>query len=238
MSVNKKMTAIADTIRSHTGGTDKLFLDDMPLAIETACTAEYEKGLAEGQASGQVYADRIWEAIQKGGTRTFYDQMLGGIQWTDAVYHPKYDIKCEGSEGARETFIRSNITSTKVPIRCKNTRLAYTFAYCFQLKTIPLLTLEGITQINNAFTSCVALEDITMEGEIPLSINFQHSTKLTKESITSIINALSDTASGQTLTLSQTAVDTAFYSDEMLGSDTGGWASLVNAKPNWIISLV
>ena len=228
MGVKETMTAIADRIRSHTGKTEKLRLRDMPNEIDAACQAE---------------GRRFWDAFQNYGSRNFYDQMFcaqyGG--WDDETYNPRYDILCEGSEGARQTFASNRkLTSTKVPIRCKNTRLAYTFAYCTALKTIPLLTLEGITQINNAFTGCNALETITIGGEIPLSIDFQWSAKLTRESIESIVNALSDTATGQTLTLSQAAVDAAFFEEESAGagSDSGAWAALVESKSNWTITLV
>ena len=268
MSVNEKMTAIADTIRSFTGKPGKLGLSDMPGAINEAVAANgydsgYSKGYADGEASGyqngyaegnedgiadgkQAEYDRIWDAIQSNGNRKYYDQAFAAASgtWNDETFQPKYDLLCEGGEGARQVFTNCRfLTSTKVPIRCKNTRLVYTFAYCSALKTIPLLTLEGITEINMAFEQCLALEDITIVGEIPRSISFQHSKKLTKESIASIVNALSSGVSGYTLTLSKAAVDTAFgyyVNGELVlpGSLDEHWALLVESKPNWTISLV
>ena len=60
MSVNEKMTAIADTIRTYTGNTEKLRLEEMPAQIVSACRKEneegyqqgYDQGLAEGHAAG------------------------------------------------------------------------------------------------------------------------------------------------------------------------------------------
>ena len=257
MSVDSKMTAIADTIRSYTGKNGKLGLSDMPGAIDEAVAANgydagYGKGYEDGEASGyqngyadgndagiadgkQAEYDRFWDAFQNYGNRKYYDfgfYYLSG-SWNDESYRPKYDIICEGSEAFRQTFMGSLMTSTKVPIRCKNTRIVYTFQSCLNLKTIPLLVLEGITQINNAFKDCWALENITIEGEIPLSISFSDSTKLTKASIENIVSVLSSTASGQTLTLSKTAVTKAF------GSTTAAeWTALVGTKSNWTISLV
>ena len=77
---------------------------------------------------------------------------------------------------------------------------------------------------------CIELRNITFSGTIGKDIDFQKSTKLTKASIESIINALSSTASGVTVTFSQIAVNNAFSTDE--------WNALIATKPNWTISLV
>ena len=250
MSVNEKMTAIADTIRSYTGKSGKLKLEDMPGAINEAVSANgYDAGYLSGYADGvndgvadgmQAEYDRIWDAIQSNGNRKYYDQAFADSSgtWNDETFQPKYDLLCEGGEGARQVFTSCRfLTSTKVPIRCKNTRLVYTFAYCNALKTIPLLTLEGITEINKAFDQCYELEDITIVGEIPRSISFQHSKKLTKESIEGIVSALSSAVSGYTLTLSSAAVKQWWWNEEAEDISVE-WDAVVNTKPNWTISLV
>lgn len=64
--------------------------------------------------------------------------------------------------------------------------------------------------------------------------------KLSKPSITSIINCLSTTTSGLTVTLSKTAVNNAFETSEGVadGSTSQEWLNLVATKTNWTISLV
>lgn len=60
MSVNGKMTAIADAIRAKTGGTSALTLDQMAVeisGIETGGNSELEKQLIEGTVSGEIYSD-------------------------------------------------------------------------------------------------------------------------------------------------------------------------------------
>ena len=52
MSVNEKMTAIADTIRRHTEKTEKLTLDNMPEEINSACMTNYLNGTIEGYNDG------------------------------------------------------------------------------------------------------------------------------------------------------------------------------------------
>ena len=191
----------------------------------------YHRGLAEGK---QAEYDRFWDAYQQNGNKTDYDQAFAYNHWPDAILRPKHPLKFEGSNGGRQVFTGCKaLTEINVPIYAKNTRLIYTFQNCTLLKTIVLLHCEGVSDFNKCFDNCGLLENITIEGEIPLSISFAQSTKLTKESIKSIINALSATASGQTLTLSATAVTNAF------GSVTAvEWTSLIGGKSNWTISLM
>jgi hypothetical protein len=124
--------------------------------------------------------------------------------------------------------------------------LYYMFPYCYNLKTI-----EGIHLAENgkqtigssAFYNCTALEDITFYGTIGDTVSFKQSTQLTLPSIESIVNHLSDTATGKTLTLSLTAVDNAYgwyLPDGSFagGSASGHWSSLEASKPNWTINLV
>lgn len=85
----------------------------------------------------------------------------------------------------------------------------------------------------STFTSCSALEDIEfVPNTIKISIECHWCTKLSKASITSIINGLSADTSGNTVTLSKTAVNNAFG-----GTESDEWLALVATKPNWTISL-
>ena len=81
---------------------------------------------------------------------------------------------------------------------------------------------------------------IILEGVIGANCYFNTCTALDKTSITSIINALSNTTNGLSLSLSKTAVDSAFEEvyDRGDGSWTTEWSNLVATKPNWTISLV
>lgn len=113
------------------------------------------------------------------------------------------------------------------------TNITGLFGACKKLKTIDKLVIknDGSTMFNLVFSGCDALENLTIEGVIGQhGFSVGASTKLSKTSITSIINALSTTTSGLTVTLSQTAVNAAFTTDE--------WNALVATKTNWTISLI
>lgn len=106
-----------------------------------------------------------------------------------------------------------------------------TFSWSTKLHTIAKIGVAETTQFSNAFNGCAALENLTIDGVIGQNgFNVSWSTKLSAKSIKSIINALSDTATGKTLTLSQTAVNNAFTDAE--------WTALANTKTNWTITLV
>ena len=89
------------------------------------------------------------------------------------------------------------------------------------------------------FTGATALKNITVEGPIAYSISFKDC-PLSKESILSVFNALSDTITGMTLTLKLLAVNTAFETSEGAadGSTSEEWNTLIATKSNWTISLV
>ena len=95
----------------------------------------------------------------------------------------------------------------------------------------------------STFTGCSALINITIRGKITGNTDLKDSKQLSKASITNIINHLSDTASGKTLTLSKTAVDNAWAWEDwdgsmQPGSTDGAWVELKRSKSNWAITLV
>ncbi len=111
------------------------------------------------------------------------------------------------------------------------------FAYCRRLKTIEKIILaESGSQIidDGMFMYASNLEEIRFEGAIGgYGMRFNWSSKLSKASITSIINALYGSSSGRNVTLMSAAVTSAF------GSTTAQeWLDLVATKPTWTISLV
>lgn len=118
-----------------------------------------------------------------------------------------------------------------------NAALTQAFAASVSLKKIDKLILksDGSQTFNGTFDRCSALEEIEIEGVIGQSgLNMSACTKLSKESITSIINALSTTTNGLTVTLSHAAVDA--ISDAEDG--VTWWGILVDSRMNWTIALV
>lgn len=116
-----------------------------------------------------------------------------------------------------------------------------TFTECKSLVSIDGLKVNDKTRFSSSFNNCDALEEIRFEGIIGQNgLNLQWSTKLSKNSITSIINALSTTTSGLSITLSKVAVNKAFETSTGLadGSTSTDWNNLIGTKTNWTINLV
>ena len=115
------------------------------------------------------------------------------------------------------------------------------FNGCSKLTTIPQLDTSNGTNFSNMFYSCSALTNLTIAGSINTSgMNLKSATKLSKSSITSVVNALSASASGKSITFSKTAVNNAFETSSGAadGSTSDEWLNLIATKSNWTISLI
>lgn len=110
------------------------------------------------------------------------------------------------------------------------------FANDHNMHTIDELVIkeDGSQSVGNSFIGCSGLVNFRITGLIRTTgWNFQYCVNLSKESIKSIINALSEAVSGLSITLSKTAVENAF------GSTTANeWTTLIGTKDGWTISLM
>ena len=116
-----------------------------------------------------------------------------------------------------------------------------TFQSCLSLHTIARLGFDENTLIDKAFHNCNELQNLTVEGTIGKNgLNLQWSTKLSKASWQSIINALSTTATGLSITGSLVSVNKAFETSEGAndGVNSAKWLNLLSTKSNWTINLV
>lgn len=256
MSVNEKMTAIADAIRDKTGETSLLTLDDMATDIPKV----YETGK-------QAERDEFWDAYQENGKRTKYDFAFAGNGWGDKTFKPKYNIVA--SSGAQYLFHLAQVSSLKnIGVTISTTgaqNLSYAFYYssltecpeidvssalycsglftgCSKLHTLDKLILNsaGSTPYSNdMFGHCANLRNITFGGVLGRNISFQWSPLLAVESIENIVSVLSDTENGQTITFNVAAKTTYYnaHSSEYADADEA-WDALCDTKPNWTISLV
>lgn len=152
-------------------------------------------------------------------------------------------LDTSGATSIAEAFAYSTLTRIPTVSTLSTTGLTYAFASSFALVEIEKIILKdnGSQSFNSTFVRCDSLEKIIFEGVIGQNgFNVQWSTKLSKASITSIINALSSTTGGLTVTLSKTAVNTAFETSAGAGdgSTSAEWQSLIATKSNWTISLI
>jgi hypothetical protein len=247
MSVNEKMTAIADAIRGKTGKTEELTLDAMASGINEV----YEAGQkAEHEA--------FWDAYQENGSRTNY--YFSFYYWADGNFKPKYNITAKSFErgfmesritdlkqllldsgvtlgftsncetyALYEAFLNSQITHIPALESTRINNAASCFNGCKKLVSIDNIALNDNCNYDSAFKNCTALEEVRFGSKISKTTHFSAATKLSKASIESIINALLSTTSGLTVSFSKTAKEAAFTAEE--------WSALIATKTNWTISL-
>lgn len=95
------------------------------------------------------------------------------------------------------------------------------------------------TKFTNILNNCTQLKTFILEEGSVIGgngFNAQWSTKLSKESIESIIAALSDSTTGLSITLSKTAVNNAFsinVDNPTTYPEGSEYYTLRNSKPNW-----
>lgn len=99
---------------------------------------------------------------------------------------------------------------------------------------------DGSTGCGSSFTSANKLRNITIEGVIGKDWNMQWC-PLSKDSIISVINALSSTTSKLTVTFKKTAINNAFginVDDKETYPEGSEYYTLINTKTNWIFKYV
>lgn len=205
--LDAKFSAIADAIRAKTGGTETMTEDEMPTKVDEV--------FAAGEKSEY---DAFWDAIQDFGGRTDYTYAFS--KWNMDSIKPKYKIG-PSVTGVNSMFIGAktkkieqeyfdfsgvvnntwNYTFSSMfslleiedvnifGSLCYN----YTWSYSYRLITIAIVRSISGTKFQHSFDSCENLENLTIEGVIGENgFDVHWSTKLTHDSLISIISALQD----------------------------------------------
>ena len=183
-------TAIANSIRNKTGGTDAIIADDFPEAID---------GI---QTGGGV--DKIQRYIELNGNSAQYmfyrfngtsvDELMDGVA-TSNVTDMSYMFQSCANLTTVPLFDTSNVESVNnmfqgckslinVPLLdlCNITSLYYTFYSCESLSSIPLFDTSKVSMVAAAFTSCkslTAIPALDMRNVTTFSDAFSMCAKLT-----------------------------------------------------------
>lgn len=203
----------------------------------------YNSGIAFGsdmgfEAGKQTYEKDFWDVFQAKGERRWYWGAFTGEGWTDKTFNPKYPIIADSTA---HNYMFRNCRITTIPkITILATAIHQVFYDAKQLITTCLALPNGGNSFNQTFQNCIALENLTIEGEIRGNgLDVSTATKLNKASWISIINALSSDTSGLSITGSLASVQKAFETVE--GANDGDispeWLNLKATKSNWGVSL-
>lgn len=230
--------SIANSIRDNGGDDLKYTAKEMPNGVASVASKNYDLGVENGR---NLQMQDFWDVYQDYGNRNDYSSAFYNKGWTPTTYKPKYSIITKPGGNQSNVFAFSLIEDTIVDIDITpSSTVANLFSYCQELKTIRLIKVNENIVPTNWFSYCYSLENITIEGAIGQSgLDLHWSTKLSKESIKSVINSLSYTTNSLTVTLSKEAVNRAFETSEGVGDGTSSaeWLELLQTKTNWNISL-
>ena len=213
----ENIAAIAEAIREKTGSRERYTPAEMAGGMDAV--------FAAGEKSQY---DAFWDAFQQNGNRRDYTNAFRSYCWNAACYKPKYPIVGGTLSSA---FQAATVHDTVVKIVHLGDKASSSVFYQgSHIVTVRELEVSEKTTFSRWFEGCTELVNIRFSGTIGQTLDLHWSTKLSKESIESIVETLSPTASGMTLTLSQAAKEAAFTAD--------AWSALIAPKQNWTISLV
>ncbi len=178
-TVNEKMTAIADNIRSYTGGTESLTLDGMAEGVKEVYKAGQESGgggnYDEGYEAGQrAEYDRFWDIYQDNGNRKHYEGAFMGYGWNEETLKPKYSIKiestymmfayCQYTGDLDDIFINRGL-SFEIDINPSNPQGQMFFQT--RISTIGTIDLSQITQTSHLTSFFNSTYIVTIKNLIP-----------------------------------------------------------------------
>lgn len=236
----------------------------MTTAEKLTLIAENEQKVYDAGKTAENGA--FWEIFQEQGQRTDYSTAFSGIGWEKENFHPRYPLKVVNGYmlfRINEHLNAAMLAQASLDFQGCET-LQYGFMSCTALEGIDNVSvsrnadscflgcsrLRAVTNfglptaengvVSNLFRNCPALEHLTLIGTLRQgNLGLQDSPKLDRESIVGLIDALSDAVTGQTLTLSKTAVDKAFETAAGAtdGSMSAAWTELLATKPDWTVAL-
>lgn len=155
------------------------------------------------------------------------------------------DITFSTKNATTMTYIFQNANISRLGTIHLGQVAAYenTFIQCSNLVTIEEIDFgtKGTQLWYNVFKGCTKLANLnSVQGIIGQNADFSEC-PLTAQSIKNVVNVLSDTASGKTITLKKTAVNTAFnidVDDESTWGEGTEYYELRHSKDNWTFSYV
>ena len=239
-------------------GYEKGHSDGVESATGPAFTAGYDRGV-------EYEHGRFWDAFQQNGNRYNYTRAFATECWTDEIFKPKYDIRITAGYGTQTfqgsglVNLKGKLEESGVVLNtsgCTNFLQFTQSAQITHLPTIDLTTASStgyafsgartqyieklIVSENTAFQSTTFsyegnLTDITVEGTIGTSINFQWS-PLTVESMKSVISALKNftgTGSEYSCTVNFSKACWAALEADSTAPDGGTWENYVISTLSW-----
>lgn len=157
--------------------------------------ASYNYGFREWQSSFFTPKYDIVPSTAIGAFYAMFNRETGGASLKAALNKAGVSLDTSKATALGSLFGYSGVTEVPAIDTSSTVQLDRIFESSRQLKTIDKLVLraDGSQTFSNVFINCSALEDLVIEGVIGNNgFSVQWSTKLTHDSLMSIMNALQD----------------------------------------------
>ena len=195
-TVNEKMTAIAEPIRTFMKESDRLTLDDMATDLNgcVEANADLESVLYGTDFGGKSQICKFWDEYTQDNTDGNLVYAFAGGSWTEkllsTIPYPLYIWN------APALFIYNTSIEdiSTLPIQggaLKIANYSSLVAYASALKKMFCIDGTLATTFYNVAKGATALESVSfVENTIKINISFEECPLLNKESIISLINGL------------------------------------------------
>lgn len=195
--------------------------------------------------------DAFWDAYQNKGEATDYSGAFGAM-WTDDTFKPKYDmcpksastmfnntsivdlkgclerqgVVLDTSNCTNATQMFGNAKTKYVPmldLRKCTSMASFSSSSC-KIESIEKLIVSETTPLGTNLQFCKALTTIVIEGVIGVNVSFRDCSKLTVDSLKSILSALKDisgTGTSLTCTLGTTNLNKLSTAEKAVATQKG-----------------
>lgn len=223
----------------------------MSIADKLTTIAENEQKVFD--AGKQAEYDYFWDNFQINGERTDYQEAFAYAYWNNNIFKPKYDLVLTNGTSMfyynkEITNIKASLENCGVVLDTSGATTLANMFYRAKSEEIPTIDVSSATDTSrmfysediitiekvifsentviasNIFNSAKGLKNIVIGGEICSDISFSACTKLTHDSLMSIINHLKDfsgTTTTKTCTLGTTNLAKLTNAEKKIATDKG-----------------
>lgn len=211
----------------------------MEIAENLATIAENQPKVFEAGKKAQY--NEFWDTIQNKGARTNYSRAFANRNFNDVLFNPKYDFVASTmyqcfEENDLLTDIRTKSDGSPLVIDGSNISTSTGFARCFygmeNIQYIGLIISSAEASWDRSFQAATSLEEITLGGTIGTAFDIHWSTKLSRGSLLSILNACNKQEAGVTITLPAKCIDGKTVTQTYIANDTELNTALTTATNN------
>lgn len=213
MSIAEKLTTIAENEQKvYNSGYDKGVADHKADSVDWDIVQDY------GKRTVYIYGFAYWGATELkpkytiAPTTTTFTNAFQGSTTLETVDWSKFDLsKCTTfNQSFNSCFVLKSIDVDLSPASLVANCWQYTFSGCRELKKIQAIKAMSGHLWTGTFNTCTSLEEVrfTDDSVIGNDIDLSVCTKLSRDSVESLFNALSLDVTGKTVSLSSSVKDT------------------------------